>query len=379
MKIIHILCHTIPLKRYFVFDGWPARNARAINKYSSAYKHECWYAIRDIKKPMVWYKDNIKFRLFPAWTLNTYLESFLGIVVSKSLIKALKKETKSKRIVIHIQGERGLLVWQVINVAKGIPIFLQFHGYSTPDFLLLFERLLITPFERYFFSFVDYFFVHFKCRIKYLIEKCQVSETKIYNQNLGVDYNLFKPLNKIQARKKLGLPLDKNIIFYLGIFNRTKGVNKIVEAHLKVKKKYNTFLILIGGSKTDEYYDYCLKNADLVIERLPHTVLPEYFSAVDIYCMVCPKYKAKYGGFGVASMESLACNVPVLSSNLFEAPDEIVSKIGFVVNSESELIDKITYLLQNKDKFKQLRRISCPHFSWEVIAKNIIRLYQKFE
>lgn len=375
MKVIHLLCHTIPFKKDYVFDGWPARLAKQLLKYSQEYTHECWFAVNNINKPQNITRDKIKYRLFPAWTLNKKLESFFGVVVSNSLISSLKEEVRNGNVILHIQGERGFLVWRAIETCRNIPVVVQFHGYKTPDVLLFFERFIIAPAEKYFFKSVDYFFVNIKYRIDYLVNTLHIFPGKVINQNIGVDYDIFKPIDKRKARKSLNIPQNKNVILYVGLFNQTKGVKIIIDAHLRLKKKLNTYLILIGGAKEDEYYGYCKENADLVLKRIKHNLLPLYFNAADVYCMVCPKDKIRYGGLGIASIEALACNLPILNSNLSDAPEEIREKIGFKTDSIEDLIDKMTYVFHHKKYFKNLRQFTYPYFSWENVIENILKLY----
>lgn len=375
-KIIHILCHTIPLKTDYIFDGWSARTARYLKKYSKDYQHECYFAVTDIKQKVTWKRDGIKYIVFPAKTLSKTLESFFAIIFSPDLFAQLKNEVKSNDVIIHIQGERGSIVLQTIHIARNNPIFIQFHGYSTPKILHLFEKLFITPLEKYYFKFVKHFFVCMKDRVNYLVESCLIDRNKISLQNLGVDYELFKPYNMILARKKLRLPLNKTIFLYVGRFDKVKGVKKIIDANNLIKNRYNTYLILIGGAKSNEFYEYAKINADLVIERIEHNKLINFFNASDVYCMLCPPEKARSGGMGVAPCEALACDKPILSSNLFEAPRKIQNKIGLSISTDEELTKSMIFLIKNKNKFKNVRTLTEPYYSWKIIAHNILNKYE---
>lgn len=378
MKVIHLLCHTIPNKKDYIFDGWPARTAQKILRYSSSFQHECWFAVEDLVMKKAEKKDGIIYRLFPAWTLNKTLESFFGIIFSNGLISSLKETLSREKAIIHIQGERSLLVWQIIKVAKCCPIILQIHGYSTPKTLEFLEKYLFAPLERYYFKNINYFFSSVIYRTNYLVCDIGIPKERIINQNLGVDYELFKPMNSLKVKKKLGIPQNKKVILYIGLFNETKGVKKIIDAHLNIKDKFNTYLILIGGNKNDQYYDYSVNNADMVLERIHHDLLPKYFNAADIYCMVCPEEKAKYGGLGIASMEAVACNVPILNSNLKDAPRKLSAKIGYEVHSTADLVEKMKLVFQHKDRFADIRDISKSYFSWESIMKNTLKIYHSF-
>ncbi len=376
--MIHLLSHSISLREDHILNGWPSRTAKSINSnvQDEKIEQECWFAVNNIKESVTWEKNGIKYKMFPAWTLNKLLESFCGVIFSKELIESLKFETKKRDTIFHIQGERSCLLWQILNAAKGSPVVMQFHGYYSPWPLIPLEKIFLTPVEKHYFKFINYFFVLAGSQRRYLIEKCNISENKIGDSALGVDFDTFKPTDKNQARQELNLPMDKNIILYVGLFNEVKGVDKIVKAHTEIKDKYNTFLILIGGNKNDKFYDYCASNADLTLEALSHDLLPKYFSSADVYCMICNKRKAKYAGLGIASAEALACNVPILNSDLDDAPEQIKEKIGFVVNSVEDLKDKLAFIISNKNKYRDLRKICEPFFAWEKITQHILRIYK---
>jgi glycosyltransferase involved in cell wall biosynthesis len=379
MKVIHLLCHSIPFEEDYVFNSWSGRLAKNIKKNSrEEIKQECWFAVYNIKKEETWERDGITYRLFPAWTLNRLLESFCGLIISKKLTHALRRVASDPDVIFHIQGERSALLWQFISVIKRRPIFLQFHGYCSPKILVPFERLFITPIEKYYFRYIKRFFVLAEAQRQYLVRKCKISPDKVASSALGVDYEIFKPIEKERARMELGLPADKNIILYVGLFNKTKGVVKIVKAHNEIKATHNTFLVLIGGLRDDKYYDYCVNNADLVVRRLPNEDLVKYFSAADAYAVLCNSRKAKFGGLGIAPIEALACNVPILNSNLADSPKEIKDKIGLLVDSEDSLRKGMIHIINNKNQYSNLHEITRPYFSWQIIIPNLLMIYEKF-
>jgi glycosyltransferase involved in cell wall biosynthesis len=378
-KVIHINCHSLPLSDDYVYDSFPSRMALNVHKYSKNYINECWYAINNIKEEQLWKKNGIVYRLFPAFTLNSGLESFFGIVFSDLMMKALLHEKKCFKNIYHIQGERGLLVWSIINIVKGDPIIIQFHGYRGVWFLRPIEKLFIETGEKYFYKYVKYFLVHFKKRVRYLTDICRIPLKQIIYQNLGVDYNIFKPVDKFDSRKLLSLPNNKKIILYVGLGVKNKGLNKIIEAHQFLKNKYNTFLLLIGVSKNHPLYDLSKNNADLLLDRIDHSLMPKYYSSADVCCMLCPIDKRDYGGLGIAAMEALACNTPIINSNISDAPDQIINKIGLGASNVSELIDGLINIFDKRVNLGNTRDVSKSFFSWKNITKNILRLYDSFD
>src|SRR3989338_2107517 len=54
----------------------------------------------------------------------------------------------------------------------------------------------------------------------------------------GIEPNLFKPIDREKARKKLKLPLKSKIIAYIGHLEKLKGADMLLESFEKVKKEF---------------------------------------------------------------------------------------------------------------------------------------------
>ena len=379
-KIIQILCHSLDndISLYHhVYRGWPARTLRDINIKTKKYILEAWYPVRNLKQINTFIKDYIVYRLFPAYSLNPILDSFFPTVRSPLLYKELKKQD-AKKTIVSFQGERGLLIHKALNELPNLKYTIQYHGYGQPGWLEWIEKLLISPLERKNFKYVSHFFVHIQKRIDYLKNNIQIDKQKIDYHQVGVDFQKFKPRNKKNARKKLHIPLDAFIMLYVGKLIKSKGVDKILKVYQILKKKYqHLYLIFIGIDKTDPLYSLSKRIADKILGNLPNDQLPLYYNAADVYCFFGTNKTRLYAGPGTATMEALASDINVVSTNNVHFPDTIVKKIGLIPKSFNDFLNNIEFLIKNPLYQIKPRKIVTPYVSFEYTTTNLIKTYDK--
>lgn len=155
----------------------------------------------------------------------------------------------------------------------------------------------------YFLNRVNYLIAVSKTNFDY-IPTLDASLSKItkYIPN-GVDINLFKPYDKVLARKKLGLDLDAKYVVFCGHFIERKGPLRVLEA-IKGSEIKGVFLgsngpdIPIG---IEVAFRGAVSNIDIVY----------YLSASDAF--VLPSLSE---GMSNAVLEAMACCTPMVISNL---------------------------------------------------------------
>jgi len=322
-------------------------------------------------------KEGIHFKLFPAQTVHKAIESYFPLVTSPLLMESLKREDVRSTI-IHFQGERGSLLHTVLKDFPQFKITIQYHGYGQPSWLEWFERLFITPHERNNFKNVSHFFVNIKPRIEYLIKEIRIASNKISYQNVGIDFNLFKPRNKTWARKRLKLPLESFILLHIGNLTSHKGVDKIIRAYGILKEKYpHLFLLLIGSHPSHPLYKLASQVSDRLINKISYSNLPLYYNAADVYCYYGNNKNIKYQGIGTAPTEALASNLNVISTNLIHFPDRIIDKIGFVPKNFTDFVNKIEFLIHRPDYNFNPRDIIGPFTDYKHQTAHLLNIYDK--
>lgn len=135
----------------------------------------------------------------------------------------------------------------------------------------------------------------------------------------GVDLDMFKPMDMVKARKRLGLK-DTNLVLYVGRIERLKGIDILIEALAKMDDRADTRLLIIGGNpvKDNELLRLRKMTQRLNMEQrisflgtISQDRLPEYYSAANI--CVLPSY---YESFGLVALEAMACGTPVIASRV---------------------------------------------------------------
>jgi len=169
-----------------------------------------------------------------------------------------------------------------------------------------------------------------------LVKYCHTSAEKIGVVPCGVNLDLFRPMDRADARKHLGFDQDESILLYVGRFDPIKGIDRLLEAMAYLKHLKRTRLVIVGGDGpgTPEYQNLQQLSAKFGIQKFVHFVgrveqsqLPPYYSAAD--ALVVPSY---YESFGLVGLESLACGTPVVATRVGAMEDIIEDgKTGHVV------------------------------------------------
>lgn len=158
-----------------------------------------------------------------------------------------------------------------------------------------------------------------------------------------VDTKLFKPFDKKEVRKAIGIPDD---IFLFGMVSANKDnpprkeFQRVMDAfalflkdHPKSGIYFHTLLEQSSGFNIKNYAKF-LGIQDKIYHVHPYEQLfgvgkadmPRVYSSFD--CLLCPSTNE---GFGVPIIEAQACGVPVITNNFTAMPDMIKpGKTGFL-------------------------------------------------
>jgi D-inositol-3-phosphate glycosyltransferase len=201
----------------------------------------------------------------------------------------------------------------------------------------------------------------------------------------GVNLELFRPVDRIAAREKLGVA-DKKILLFVGRIDPVKGIDQLIRTMTYLRPVKGHHLIIIGGDENSRRELEKLKrlSEELKIQdsvtfhgMVRHDQLPYYYSAADV-CIV-PSY---YESFGLVALESLACGTPIVAADVGDLKNFIrQEETGFVVadNAPEKLAAGITRFLSRSDRDGEsilLNRASVSKSSWAHIADLVIKELQ---
>jgi glycosyltransferase involved in cell wall biosynthesis len=381
LKIIHILHHspswTSKNLDEDIFDGWHVRTAKAIQRLGiKDCKIECWLPEKIYPKQWQTEKDDIIYQTFPSHAIN------YGREISWSLMNAIKSESKNP-ILIHIHGIFNYTTYLISELFQDLPIVVQHHGDCPPLNLLqrrplLYSILPLLQLEHFFFSKslhnIDYFFCLTKSAQQSLHYLGIKDKSSI--QGMGINFTEFTPTEKDKVRKSLNLPIETKILLYIGRLDRYKGSDKLITAYQKSKYKYDLCLVIVGAKESDEYYQQAIQSGAFISPRQSHKNLVKFYQAADIFVLPGSEQYNQWGGIGVNTIESLACNTPVITGTLTHFPQSI-NKIGVLASKSPDIISAVEYILKNYTEFSGCREIAQKYYDWQIIANNTYNIYEK--
>lgn len=362
---------------YYTY-GFGARSAREFKKYNPEFNVECWRLDSGEKKYSEARFENVDFKIFPSFGNH-----YIGLFSLKFFKKILSLK---ENVILNVQRVHNpLLYYILIFKKKNTIIAAQNHGELSPFLNIKYGRLLKKLLSVYYLILekllikrVDFFFLIDTKHIQYLKKTYRkLSEDKYIIQPVGIDVGSFIPLNKTEAKKMLGLDSNKKYLFYLGAYYQYKEVDKLVKIYENVKKRHpNVQLIAAGGSKKDIYYKDIINCGAIELGIILNTELYKYYSAADIY--VCCSFRYDYfGGIGIAMLEALACNTPVVSKSLENIPEEKRIKCGKTPRNEIEMTEDIIEVLNTLGNYQNTREVAEALYDYSMIQKNVRICYDK--
>ena len=178
-----------------------------------------------------------------------------------------------------------------------------------------------------------------------------VKDARVINQ--CIDMDVFKPMNKIIARKNLSLPQDKKICLFVGRPDYTKGFDVVVS--LAEKHKGIDFVCVMNPVIEPPTKNMVIRGS------VSHEKLKEYYCASDFVI-----FPSRFEGFGYVPLEALACNTPVIANAVGVVPEIKVEGCLKVENNSltifSERIREIPEKINSRQYVEK-------NFSFELFAK----------
>lgn len=140
----------------------------------------------------------------------------------------------------------------------------------------------------------------------------------------GVDLELFRPVNKTEARRRLGFDPRDTLLLFVGRFAPLKGIDRLITSLSYLRNLDRVKLVIAGGNGSKEEGPFRqgsgalrdkLLGAILFPGRVEQSRLPLYYSAADL--LVLP---SQYESFGLVALEALACGTPVVATPVGAMP-----------------------------------------------------------
>ena len=177
-------------------------------------------------------------------------------------------------------------------------------------------------------------------------------------------------------------------LLYAGRISPHKNVVRIIEAfsalkaELEKEGKYSSLKLIIIGDEVSKHPDLRrtvirggVQNDVRFLGFLPIEVLRVFYDAAKIFV-----FPSLYEGFGLPPLEAMAHGTPVVTSNMSSLP-EVVGNAAVLVNPENvfEIMRALHRVLMDqplREKLKQRSYEQAKKFSWDISARQILKVYQ---
>jgi glycosyltransferase involved in cell wall biosynthesis len=167
----------------------------------------------------------------------------------------------------------------------------------------------------------------------------------------------------------------------VGRFDTPGGVDLLLRVYKKIKETRNDIeLLLVGGYSYNECYNEAKNAGAYLVERIPEESLLDYYRAADVYALPIKEYLFRnFGGIGTATIQALACGLPVVSYNILNVPgsDDEIEKIGKIFDTDLELYNNILYILDNEGLYKDCREVAKKYYEKNTVIDSLLLKYKE--
>ena len=221
--------------------------------------------------------------------------------------------------------------------------------------------------------------------LEVLTNRYQIDSSKVKIIPPGVDLSLFKPKNKMNSLKQIGVGKGP-IIIYVGRIDPIKGLPVLIEAMKYLNPDKQPKLLVIGDNRiqndaTDQSFElirrYKLEKHITFIGTIEQAQLPLYYNAASL-CIIPSHYES----FGLVALEAMACKTTVIGTKVPGLESIIQNQYNGVlveVNSPQKLASAIEKLLTNVDLNIQIAENGykkSKDMTWDSFALKTSQIYE---
>lgn len=304
----HIHYIPISIKRGIGFDG-----LSVIRQLEKIFRDNCFDIVQYATPNASFYasiaakKIGVKNRLYTHWG-SRYMGYGRG--VSRWLFKTLEKTTCENSTVIETES-------------------LSLLDYSVKDGLYPKDKASVI-------------WNGSACGVK--LENYDLSQREVWRTKIRAQYNI----------------PDESVVFgWCGRITRDKGHNELFEAFRRLNNENKKARLLVVGSYDNvdtidaELFKWAQESEEVIFTgSVPSIEVPEYYSAMDVFCSL--SYRE---GFGLVVIEAASMRLPAIVTNVPGQIDTIISgETGLLVPAKEvePVVNAMKYYIDNPVKLKEM-------------------------
>lgn len=195
-----------------------------------------------------------------------------------------------------------------------------------------------------------------------------------------IDFKRFSKINKSHFKKAIA-PNDEKILVHTSNFRKVKRIEDVIQTFKLIRKEMPVKLLMIGDGperQSAEILSRQLKVANDIRFLGKQEAIEELLAVSDLFLM-----PSESESFGLAALEAMACEVPVISSDAGGIPEvNIDNKTGYVlpVGDVKGMAKRAIELLNDNGKLSDFRENAYQQarkFSLQKILPQYERFYRK--
>ncbi len=195
-----------------------------------------------------------------------------------------------------------------------------------------------------------------------------------------IDFSRFKKTNKDHFKKAIA-PNGEKILIHTSNFRKVKRVEDVVHIFCRISSQMPAKLLMIGDGPERQNAEILARNScsSLDVRFLgKQEAIEELLAVGDLFLM-----PSESESFGLAALEAMACEVPVISSNAGGIPEVNIDGVtGYLLNigDVQGMADKAIELLKDEEKLATFKRnafAQAQQFNIEQILPQYESFYQQ--
>ncbi len=195
-----------------------------------------------------------------------------------------------------------------------------------------------------------------------------------------IDLNIFQRDNKDHFKQAIA-PEGEKIIMHISNFRKVKRIDDVVEVFHKIHQSMPAKLLLVGDGPERKKAEQMCRELEIYQDVRflgKQDAVGELLAVADLFLM-----PSESESFGLAALEAMACEVPVISSNAGGLPEiNINGETGYLseVGDVEDMAKNAINILQNEDllsSFRENALAQANRFRIEEILPQYEEMYQR--
>jgi N-acetyl-alpha-D-glucosaminyl L-malate synthase BshA len=196
----------------------------------------------------------------------------------------------------------------------------------------------------------------------------------IYN---FIDFSRFRKVNKQHFRKAIA-PDGEKLLLHTSNFRKVKRIHDVIYVFEKVSKEIPSKLLMIGDGPERLHAEELCRKLDICGEVRflgKQDAIEELLAVSDLFIL-----PSEHESFGLAALEAMACEVPVISSNAGGLPEVNLHGVtGFLSNvgDIEDMAANAIRLLKDEDMLARFSQAALARAK-EYDIDNIVPHYEQY-